>query len=185
MGSETGRRLHEAIRPFLLEIVVGGQSEDVLIGGKSPKVQRASKRNWSKKKQEQFLTVLAETCNVTRACEAAGVATSQAYRRKSENAAFRAAWLAAVSVAYQRLELMLLDRAFNGTEKIVTRKDGSEDRMREYSDQLGLQLLKMHRATAVEAEAELPAANAEEMRAQLVKKLVRLKERLETEEAPE
>ena len=57
--------------------------------------------------------------------------------------------------------------------------------MREYSDQLGLQLLKMHRATAAEAETELPATNAEEMRAQLVKKLVRLKKRLETKEAPE
>ena len=95
---------------------MGGKSEGVLIGGKSPKVQNASKRNWTKEKEQEFLTVLAETCNVTRACETAGVATSQAYRRKSENAAFRAAWLAAVSVAYQRLELMLLDRAFNGTE---------------------------------------------------------------------
>jgi hypothetical protein len=33
------------------------------------------------------------------------------------NAGFRAAWLAVVSVAYQRLELVLLERAFNGTSK--------------------------------------------------------------------
>ena len=54
--------------------------------------------------------------------------------------------------------------------------------MREYSDQLGLQLLKMHRATAIEAEAELPAADADELREQLVRKLMRLKRRIERDE---
>ena len=158
---------------------MGRKPDGVLIGGKSPKVQRASKRDWTKKKEQNFLSVLAETCNVTRAVEAAGVSVSGAYARRQRNAAFRASWRNAIAAAYQKLELALLDRAFNGTEKIVTRKDGSEDRMREYSDQLGLQLLKMHRATASEAETELPGENADEMREQLVKKLVRLKQRLE------
>jgi hypothetical protein len=39
-----------------------------------------------------------------------------AYRRRKADAAFRAGWLEAIGVAYQRLELVLLDRAFNGTE---------------------------------------------------------------------
>jgi hypothetical protein len=44
-----------------------------------------------------------------------------AYRRRKTDAAFRAGWLEAIGVAYQRLELVLLDRAFNGTEKLVRR----------------------------------------------------------------
>jgi hypothetical protein len=70
------------------------------------------------------------------------------------DAAFRAGWIEAVGTAYQRLELVLLDRAFNGTEKLITRRDGSEERMVEYSNQLGLALLKMHRDTAGEANTQ-------------------------------
>ena len=70
-------------------------------------------------KEAEFLTVLAETCNVTRACAEAGVSASGAYKRRRENAAFRAGWLEAIATAYQRLELVLLDRAFKGTEKVV------------------------------------------------------------------
>ena len=85
----------------------------------------------------------------------------------------------AIAAAYQRLELVLLDRAFNGTEKVVKRRDGSEDRMLEYSNQLGLSLLKMHRNTAAEAVSEMPSEDVGEMREQLVKKLLRLKKRIE------
>ena len=89
----------------------------------------------------------------------------------------------AIGDAYQRLELVLLDRAFNGTEKVVKRRDGSEDRMLEYSNQLGLSLLKMHRNTAAEAASEMPPEDVGEMREQLVKKLLRLKKRIEGQAA--
>ena len=106
-----------------------------------------------------------------------------AYRRRKSDAAFRAGWLEAVRTAYQRLELVLLERAFNGTEKIVRRRDGSEERMREYSNQLGLALLKLHRATAVEADREVQPEEIDESRARLVKKMLRLKKRIEDEAA--
>ena len=89
----------------------------------------------------------------------------------------------AIGDAYQRLELALLDRAFNGTEKVVKRRDGSEERMLEYSNQLGLSLLKMHRNTAAEAASEMPPQDVGEMREQLVKKLLRLKKRIEGQAA--
>ena len=87
--------------------------------------------------------------------------------------------LEAVSAAYQRLELVLLDRAFNGTEKVVRRRDGSEERMLEYSNQLGLTLLKMHRDTALEAAPENEPENIEEIRERLFNKLERLRKREE------
>jgi len=142
-------------------------------------MRKASRRNWTKAKESEFLSVLAETCNVTEAARQAGVCLSYAYKRRASNAGFRAGWMQAIGDAYQRLELVLLDRAFNGTEKVVKRRDGSEDRMLEYSNQLGLSLLKMHRNTAAEAASEMPSEDVGEMREQLVKKLLRLKKRIE------
>jgi hypothetical protein len=72
-------------------------------------MRKARPRDWTKAKQSKFLSVLAETCNVTRSAEEAGTSTSSAYRLRKENAAFRAGWLEAISVAYQRLELVLLE----------------------------------------------------------------------------
>jgi len=141
----------------------------------------ARPRDWTKEKEADFLSVLADTCNVTLASKEAGVSISGAYRRRRENAAFRAGWLEALSVAYQRLELVLLDRAFNGTEKVVKRRDGSEERMLEYSNQLGLTLLKMHRDTADTASKEYTPEQVEELRERLLNKLRRLKARAAAE----
>jgi hypothetical protein len=106
-----------------------------------------------------------------------------AYRRRKMDAAFRAEWIEAISEGYQRLEGVLLDRAFNGTEKVITRKDGSEERMVEFPNQLGLQLLKMHRETAIEASTEYPAEDIAEIRERLVRKLQRMKKRDEEQAA--
>jgi hypothetical protein len=154
----------------------------VAIGGKRPQLKKASKRDWSKAKAGAFLGTLADTCNVSEACRQSGLPMTVAYRRRKTDAAFRAGWLDAIAIAYQRLELVLLDRAFNGVEKVIRRKDGLEERMREYSNQLGLTLLKMHRDTAVEASTELPPEDVDEIRERLINKLRRLRERDEKDE---
>jgi hypothetical protein len=155
------------------------REETTLVGAVKPRRQKRRASDWSKDKAGEFLTVLAETCNVTLACRESGVSVSAAYARRKTDAGFRALWLEAIGLAYQRLELELLDRAFNGVEKLITRRDGSEERMRDYSNQLGLQLLKMHRDTAVEATTELPANEVEEIRERLISKIKRLKQRRE------
>ena len=156
-----------------------GAGELVLVGGKVTQVRKASARDWTKAKAAEFLSVLAETCNVSLACEQAGVSQSQAYRRRKSDAAFRAGWLDAIGTAYERLELVLLERALNGSEKIVIKTDGREERMREYPNQIALTLLRMHRDTASEAETEIAADDVEEIRARLIGKLERLRERQE------
>jgi predicted trehalose synthase len=90
---------------------------------------------------------------------------------------------AAIRRAYERLELALLERVLNGTEKIIRRRDGSEERMMEYSDQLGLALLKMHRASAGQTDGALPAADIDEVRERLLKKFERLQKRLGEEDS--
>lgn len=157
----------------------------VLVGGAEPKLKRESARNWTKAKEVSFLTTLAETCNVTRAAAEAGVSTRGAYKRRKTNAAFRAAWGEALSMAYRRLELVLLERAFDGTEKVITRKDGSEERVREYSTAAGLALLKMHKDSVGEAETEFTDEEVERMRKRLTHKLDLLKARAEAEGSAE
>lgn len=146
-------------------------------------MRRACARNWTKSKEREFLSVLAETCNVTEAARQARVCLSYAYKRRKSNAPFRAGWMEAIGAAYQRLELILLERAFNGVEKVVKRRDGSEERMLEYSNQLGLSLLRMHRGTASDANVEVPQEDLGESRERLFKKLMRLKERIEKEDS--
>jgi hypothetical protein len=154
-----------------------------LVAARVPQLRKAAKRDWSKAKAVSFLAALAETCNVREACRKSKVPLTVAYRRRKMDAGFRAAWVEAVGIAYSRLELQLLERAFNGTEKVILRKDGSEERMREYSNQLGLTLLKMHRDTVVESDGEFPPDDIAEIRARIVRKLQRLKKRDEEQEA--
>jgi len=163
----------------------GGRGADgdlVLVAGKKPQMRTGTGRCWVKDNEGAFLSVLAETCNVTRACEAAGVSVSSAYRRKKDNAAFRAAWLTAISIAYQRLEMVLLERAFVGTEKLVAVRGGEPQTMREYSNQLGIALLKMHRDTAADADRPFEPGQVEELKARLLDKLRRLKAREQDKE---
>lgn len=154
----------------------------VLRGGGSPKMKKAGKRDWSKAKEEVYVNTLAETCNFTRAAEAAGVSTSSAWKRRKTNAAFRASCREAIAAGYQRLELALLDRALNGSEKIVIRKDGSEERVREYPNAVALTLLRHHRETAAEAMEEPAVTDIEEVRERLFNKLQRLRTRIEVKD---
>lgn len=158
------------------------KAELTIVGGATPKLRKPSAKDWTRAKEETFLTALAETCNVTAATQAAGVSVSAAYARRKKVAVFRAGWAEAIATAYQRLELVMLDRALNGTEKIVVRKDGSEERMRDYPNQIALHLLKMHRDSAMEALEEPDEAEVTEVRERLVKKLERLRSRFEAEE---
>ena len=154
----------------------GGKTATLaLAAGPKPKMRKASRRNWTKAKEAAFLTRLAETCNVSAAARAAGMSKSGAYERRRKVAAFRAAWAEAIGEAYRDLELAMLDRALNGTEKVVVRKDGSEERMRDYPYAIAMNLLKMHRESAgAAAIEEPPEEDIDEVRERILQKLERL-----------
>ena len=94
------------------------KKEMTLVAAKRPQLKKRARRDWSKAKARRFLGVLARRCNVSEACRRSGVPMTVAYRRRKMDAAFRAGWIEAIAIGYQRLELVLLDRAFNGTEKV-------------------------------------------------------------------
>lgn len=165
---------HAASRP-----TTGASSRGkmILTAGKRRQLRAGGPRRWSKAKERLFLTTLSETCNVTRAAAEAGIGLATAYKRKRSHAAFRAGWSEAIGAAYQRLELELLDRALNGTEKVVTRRDGSEERMIEYSNAMALSLLKMHRDSAGEALVEYAPQDVAAIREKLIARIERMRER--------
>ena len=148
--------------------------ELVLVGGNKAHMRKPGKREWTIAREDAFLSALEATCNVTLAAEETGVSVSSAYRRRATNAGFRGRWVGAIGSAYQRLELALIERALIGTEKIIKRKDGSEERVREYPNAIALTLLRLHRDTAQEASIEEPPHDMDEIRERLLQKIERL-----------
>lgn len=108
------------------------KKELTLVAAKKPQLKKRARRDWSKAKADRFLAVLGDSCNVSEACRRSGVPMTVAYRRRKMDAGFRAEWREMIAIGYQRLEAVLLERAFNGTTRMTTRRDGSEERMHEY-----------------------------------------------------
>ena len=134
---------------------------------------------WTQSKRVAFLEELAVTSNVTAAAEAAGMSRVQLYRIKKRDPAFGAAWAEALREGYQALEIQLLERARNGTEKPVFFGGKQIDTTREFNDAVALKLLSAHRdAVAAERTAERPeAAPRETALAEIKAKLAEMSER--------
>ena len=149
----------------------------VLEGGARKRRVRPSHRSWTRAKERRFLEALATCCNVQLAARTAKVSTSAAYVRRQKNATFRAAWETALATGYAQLELMMLERALHGVEKVVVARDGTRTVMREYSDRVALALLRMHRDTAKAADGPIDDMEYEEARDRIIARLERLRER--------
>jgi hypothetical protein len=143
----------------------------------APQQRTARRGDWTKAMADHFVETLADTCNVTLAAASIGRSIANVYKWKGKDASFRAAWDRALAVGYSRLELMLLERALHGVEKVVVARDGTSSVMREYPDRVALTLLRMHRETAALAEESIDGGEHEEACARIIARLSRLKDR--------
>ena len=159
----------------------------ILIGGRSPQLRKAHARDWTGAKAQRFIEALGETCNATLAAQAAGVSSGAAYRRRGMDAGFRAQWRQALAAAYAGLEMMLLERALHGVEKVVAGRNGESTIMREYSDRTALTLLKMHRDSAVAEDKDVDPSDHQEAMDRILARLERVRQRqqVETKALPE
>ena len=148
----------------------------VLEGGSRKRRVTPSYRSWTPAKERKFLEALATCCNVKLAAKMAKVGTSAAYVRRQKNAPFRTAWETALATGYAQLELMMLERALHGIEKIVIARDGTKTVMREYSDRVALALLRMHRDTAKIADEPVDDMEFEEAKERIIARLDRLRD---------
>lgn len=99
------------------------------------------KKGW----QAKFIQQLAETSNVSAACKRAKVSRQEAYRTRDEDAGFKAAWVEALEIATEALELEARRRAEKGTLEPVFYQGVKAGAIRKYSDTLLIFLLKAHK----------------------------------------
>lgn len=151
-------------------------SELVLIdGGEKARRRGPRGQDVSPEKIETFLITLGETCNVVMSARKAGFSSSWAYRLRKRDASFRAGWAEAVREGYAKLELVLLERAMNGTRKAIVARDGSTRIIREYSTPLAVALLKRHADAAAEAAYEHDEDELREVRERILEKLEQMR----------
>lgn len=159
--------------------------EMVLVRDKRPLLRKPKRNSFTAARQDRFFAELAATCNVNAACRKARVSKPTVYRHRRSSAAFRTRWREAVGEAYAALELMMLDRAMNGTVRTVTAADGSvEKTIHEYPNAVALTLLRMHRDTVAEAEAEPDQDDVDEVRERIARRIARLRARIGKDAVP-
>jgi hypothetical protein len=93
-------------------------------------------------KQDQFLTVLSETANVTVAASAVGLSRQRLYQVRDEDLVFQGRWEAAVKLGTAALEDEATRRAKDGWDEPVFYQGEQCGHVRKFSDTLLIFLLK-------------------------------------------
>ncbi|WP_118857591.1 hypothetical protein [Sphingomonas mesophila] len=157
--------------------MVGRAARLAIDGGGKPQLRAPDSRSWTPGKERRFLEALAESCNVKYAAGAAGISASAVYVRRGRDAGFRKGWDQALAIGYAALELTMLERALHGVEKIIVARDGSRSMMRDYSDRLGISLLRMHREGAAIADSDHAPEDVAEAAERILARLKKIGER--------
>ena len=136
------------------------------------------RESWTAEKKATFLATLAATCNVSAAVRSISLSESSVYRLRRKSPEFRAEWQVALREGYARLELAMLERAINGTEKPVFHLGKEVGRVREYPDRTAMTLLTAHRGSVMGETDELKPSRPEEVRQRILDKLAEMNARL-------
>ena len=113
--------------------------------GPRAQVRRVRRDGWTPARKAKFVEVLAETANVTLAAENAGVSKISADRLRHKSAPIEQAWQEALKIGIAQLEMMVLERALNGTEKDIPLRNGKVKTVRVFSERMIIHLLKAHK----------------------------------------
>ncbi|WP_298470304.1 hypothetical protein [uncultured Erythrobacter sp.] len=118
-----------------------------------------------------FLDFLAESSNVTKAAEEAGINPSRAYKVRREEPEFAKQWRVALLEGYEHLELETLRRL-----RVGTKADGPK-----FDIANALRLLVLHRETVARAQAEQRNVSAAEVRASIDRKVEAIRQQVQDE----
>ncbi len=127
--------------------------------------------------REHFLAELAQTSNVTRSAEEAGITPSHAYKTRTNEPDFAQRWTEALWEGYAHLEMEVLQRLREGDQKTP---DGEK-----YDFANAIRLLAAHRETAARAQAQQRNVSAAEVRASIDRKVEEIRLRVMAEKAKE
>lgn len=114
--------------------------------------RKARANGWTKARREIFLTELARSCNVVRAHEAAGMASSGAYRLRQRDPAFARQWQAALEIGYERLETALVRRALEAVDTLAL--DEAQEPVVKMTVAEATALLRLHRGSVARGHAD-------------------------------
>ena len=100
------------------------EDERALVGSRTyagarkgaPQKRRADWRAFSKEQRDLFLSVLAETSNVSEACRRTGKSLTTVYRVRHQDPAFGEAWMQALEQGFAALEMEALRRTRFGQD---------------------------------------------------------------------
>lgn len=119
-----------------------------------------------------FFEALAETSNVARACQAAGVGQATVYDLKRRDLGFAERWGVALAEGYDNLEMELLDRLRNG--------EGGDLR---YNYAVAVRALQAHREAVTRERGRRAAVDGAASRASMLAKLEKLRDQVLAEAA--
>ena len=148
---------------------------------RAPAKKRKTKivrESWNAEKKATFLATLAATCNVSAAVRSISLSESSVYRLRRKSPEFRTEWQIALREGYARLELAMLERAINGTEKPVFHLGKEVGKVIEYPDRIAMTLLTAHRGSVIGATDEPKPSHPEEVRQRILDKLAEMNARL-------
>ena len=148
---------------------------------------RASKEGWTKAKREAFLAELAQTANVRASAAAVGMGFDGAYKVRKRDPAFADAWDEAICDAYERVEMLLLERSIVGLGGEAP-EDVDTSRLEKLSERGMLALLGHHRQTVRNRRAKVEAdgigilREEQSARERLEQKLLEMERRLKADD---
>lgn len=157
--------------------------------GALPQLRRAGRRLWDEEVKQQFLDVLAATCNVRAAARAVAMTDRGAYGVRARDPAFAAAWNAALEQGYSELEMLLLRQSIHGSTMTETVEDGEGRRkqvktVHSYPHGMAMQLLSAHRKSVEDVRAAQTGnqAGSEQIRAEIQVKIAAMRARVVDDE---
>jgi hypothetical protein len=113
--------------------------------GGRPQIRAKHKRALKKAEIEQFLSTLAETCNVSLSAREAGRSQRVFRDLKRRDPAFRDAWMEALREAYDLLDMEMCHRGRFGAPKDIIYQGRKTGTTRVFNDGMALRLLQLHR----------------------------------------
>ena len=121
-----------------------------------------TQKKWTPERQMTFLEALRDSANISAAARAAGMSRRAAYNVRLQETQFREEWNQALEEALDDLEAELRRRAMEGVEKPVYYAGRPCGTIRNYSDTLGMFLLKCRRPNVFSSDtAAEDAADSE------------------------
>lgn len=140
---------------------------------RGPQVVRQTGSRWTDESERLFLDELGATCNVERAARAAGFCNATAYRRRATDPGFAELWRVALAQGFDRLEMLLVQRA---TELLEGRLPNPDHPIPPMTVAEVIRIVQVHRATVRDTGGRrpgrpLPPRTLDQMRGSIIAKL--------------